>query len=186
MESINNSALKEKIINKKKSNLSINFEKEIDYVLSNNYKTHNQVKARDFTPGILVNNGIDDLPMLMTAKHIKSTIWTKKEAIINNDYSKNINYHGLGKQTLLKVVDSLDDPLYIYKISNDNYLIITELKDKENRNIVVPVKINGKGTYNNVYIMQNQIKSAYGKNNLYSYIQNNQFKKIYEKRNYFK
>src|SRR5699024_8333698 len=50
------------------------------------------------------------------------------------------------------------------------------------RNVVVPIKIDGKGTYNDVYIDENQIKSAYGRNNLEKYLKNNNFEKIYTKK----
>ena len=71
--------------------ISRNFSNEIDEVLTGKYKSNNQVKARDFTPEILVNNGVKDLPMLITAKHVKSTILTELEAKNSNMYEKNVN-----------------------------------------------------------------------------------------------
>ncbi len=165
-----------------KYHISRNLSNEIDEVLVGKYKSNNQVKTRDFTPEILVNNGVKDLPMLMTAKHIKSTILTEEEAKNNNMYEKNVNYHGLGKKTLINVINSLDNPIEIYKTSQNEFLIITEILDKQCNNIVVPIRINGKGTYNDVYIEENQIKSAYGRRNLTKYIQNNNFEKIYTKK----
>lgn len=166
----------------KEKNISTHFSNEIDNVLNNAYSSQNQVKARDFTPKILIENGVKDLPMLMTAKHIKSTILTEIEAKNNNFYDKKTNYHGLGKETLLNVINNLDSPLAIYKTSPNNFLIITEFTDSIGRNIVVPIKIDGKGIYNNIYINENQIKSAYGRNNLSSYLNNNNFEKIYIKK----
>lgn len=167
--------------NLKKYNVSSNFLQEIDLVLNGIYGSSNQVKARDYTPKILVDNGVKDLPMLMTAKHIKSTILTKEEAIIRNIYIKNVNYHGLGKNLLIKAIESMDYPLEIYKKSNNNYIIITEIKNNMGDNIIVPIKVNGKGVYNNIYIKENQITSVYGKRNLQNYIKNNNFKIIYKK-----
>lgn len=167
--------------NLKKCNISSNFSQEIDLVLNGTYNSSNQVKAKDYTPKILVDNGVNDLPMLMTAKHIKSTILTKEEAIKKGIINKKIHYHGLGKEILLEVIDRLDNPLEIYKQSDNNYLIITEMVDDDNKQIIVPLEINGKGTYNDVFIEENQIKTVYGHKNLDGYLKYNDFEKIYKK-----
>ncbi len=45
----------------------------------------------------------------------------------------------------------------------------------------MPVKVDGKGWYNDVHLDENQLKSVYGKNNLDTYIKNNSLEKIYQK-----
>ena len=75
----------------------------------------------------------------------------------------------------------MDNPSEIYKQSDNNYLIITELTDNNNNPIIIPIQINGKGTYNNLIIDENQISSVYGRKNLDNYISSNKFSKIYEK-----
>ncbi len=165
----------------KKYHISPNFSNEIDNVLNDNISSNTQVKARDYTPKILVNSGVKDLPMLITQKHIKSIIYTQEEAKKMGLPIKNVNYHGLGKEMLIKAIDGLDDPDSIYKINNEDYLVITQFKDNNNREIVVPIRIDGKGRYNNVFIDENQIKSVYGRNNLSNYIKNNNFELIYKK-----
>ena len=165
-----------------KYHVSENFSNEIDKALNNELKSNTQVKARDYTPQILVKNGVQDLPMLITQKHIKSIIYTPDEATKLKLPTKNINYHGLGKDLLIKAIDNLDSPKEIYKTNDNNYLIITEFKDNNNREIVVPIQINGKGRYNDVFIDENQIKSVYGRNRLSNYIKNNNFEKIYTKK----
>lgn len=167
--------------NLKKCNVSSNFSQEIDLVLNGTYNSSNQVKAKDYTPKILVDNGVNDLPMLMTAKHIKSTILTKEEAKERNIYVKNVNYHGLGKELLIEVIKSMDYPLEIYKKSNNNYIIVTKTKNIKGDYIIVPIKVDGKGVYNNIYIKENQIMSVYGKRNLKNYIKSNNFKLVYKK-----
>lgn len=169
----------DKLVNK--YNASSNFSYEIDCVLNGKYNSNNQVKARDYTPKILVDNGVKDLPMLMTAKHIKSTILTEEEAKSKKNFIKNVNYYGLGKELLIEAINSMDWPLEIYKKSSNNYIIITEIKNKRGDNIIIPIKVNGKGIYNDVYIEENQITSVYGKRNLDNYIKNNKFKLIYKK-----
>lgn len=164
-----------------KYHVSKNFSTEIDKTLNNKLSSNTQVKARDYTPEILVKNGIKDLPMLITQKHIKSVIYTLQEAQNLSLPTKNINYHGLGKELLIKAIDNLDTPKAIYKTNNENFLVVTELKDKNGKKIVVPIQINGKGRYNDVFIDENQIKSVYGRNNLNKYLRDNNFEEIYKK-----
>ena len=82
---------------------------------------------------------------------------------------------------MIIVIENIDYPLEIYKKSNNSYIIITEIKNNMGDNIIVPVKIHGKGVYDNIYINENQITSVYGKRNLQNYINNNNFKIIYKK-----
>ena len=161
--------------------VSEDFSNEIDKALQNKLPSNTQVKARDFTPDILVKNGVPDLPMLITQRHIKSIIYTLEEAQKLNLETKGINYHGLGKDLLIKAIDNMDSPKAIYKTGENDFLIITELKDKNNNGIVIPIQINGRGRYNNVFIDENQIKSVYGRNNLNNYIKKNDFEEIYKK-----
>lgn len=161
--------------------ISENFSSEIDKALNNQLQSNTQVKARDYTPQILVDNGVDNLPMLITQKHIKSTIYTLQEAENLGLPTKNVNYHGLGKDLLIKAIDNLDSPQAIYKTSENNYLVVTEFKDNNGKEIVIPIQINGNGRYNNVFIDENQIKSVYGRNNLDNYINKNNFEQIYKK-----
>lgn len=161
--------------------ISENFSDEIDKALKNELPSNTQVKARDFTPKILVDSGVQDLPMLITQKHIKSTIYTQQEAQALGLQTKNVNYHGLGKELLIKAIDNLDSPQAIYKTSENNYLVVTEFKDNNGKEIIVPIQINGNGRYNDVFIDENQIKSVYGRNNLDNYINKNNFEQIYKK-----
>lgn len=165
-----------------KNNVSKDIKEDIDKVLNNIYPKSQQVKVRDTTPEVLLNNNVKDLPMLITQRHIKSIIYSLKEAKKLKLPTKNINYHGLGKELFLKVINNLDNPKAIYKKDNNNYIIITEFMDIFNREIIIPIQINGKGLYNNKYIDENQIKSVYGRNNLQNYLIMNNFEQIYKKK----
>ncbi len=165
-----------------KYHISENFSSEIDKALNGELGENSQVKARDYTPEVLVKNGVRDLPMLITQRHVKSIIYTEEEARkLGLKTGGNNHYHGLGKELLIKSVDSMDAPLGIYKQDYDHYLIVTEIKNSSGDNIIVPVKIDGKGTYNNVYIDENQILSVYGKKNLENYLERNNFQCVYQK-----
>ena len=162
--------------------ISENFSREIDKALNGTMPRNSQVKARDYTPKVLVENGVKDLPMLITQNHVRSIVYTDAEAAALGIKKKGTNYHGLGKELLTKAIDGMDDPLAIYKQGGDNYLVITQLKDNAGNDIIVPVKVNGNGVYNDVFIDENQIKTVYGKDNLENYLKENSLDKIYEKR----
>ena len=157
-------------------------ETDIEKVLSNIYPKNQQVKVRDTTPEILLNNNVKNLPMLITQRHIKSIIYSLKEAKKLKLPTKNINYHGLGKELFLKVINNLDNPKAVYKKDDNNYIIVSQYKDSSNREIIIPMQSNGKGLYNNKYIEENQIKSVYGRNNLQNYLIINNFEQIYKKK----
>lgn len=172
----------EKNSSKAKYHISETFSDEIDAVLNGSMNPNSQVRARDFTPSILVENGVKNLPMLITQKHIKSIVYTEEDAKrLGLDMSSKNHYHGLGKALLIKAIDNMDNPAAIYRKDADHYIIITELRDSNGNDIVIPIKIDGKGTYNNVYIDENQILSVYGRKNLDSYLSKNQFECIYKK-----
>lgn len=152
---------------------------DIDRVLNNIYPKSQQIKIREDTPTALLGGETKNLPMLITQRHIKSIIYTLEEAKELKLKAKNINYHGLGKELLLKVIDSLDYPKSIYKKDNNNYIIVSEFKDINNREIIIPIQINAIGNYNDEYIKENQIKSVYGRNDLENYLKINDFEQIY-------
>lgn len=163
----------------------------IDNVL-NNINERNPVRLRDYTPDILVQNGIKDLPMYENPSHIRKNILTVKEAqSLGLSVMPGDHYHGLGKELFLRVIDSLDNPRVIFKNKNNNdFLILTVLKDNQGDNIVVPIEVETTTYANNMNIDTNRIKSIYGYNNnrksLNEYIKhnmnNNIFEKIYEQK----
>ena len=166
--------------------------KNVDNILKN-INERNPVKLRDYTPKILVDNGIKDLPMYENPSHIRKNILTEQEAKqLGLSIGTRDHYHGLGKDIYIKAIDSLDNPRVIFKNKNGkDYLILTMIKDKNNNNIVVPIEIQTETYINRIRIDTNRIKSVYGYekvNNidLNEYIKNNlkkqKFQKIYEQK----
>ena len=139
------------------------------------------IRLTDTTPSVMLGRrGVDNLPMLMKASHIRENILTKQEAAkLGLDTGKGINYHGLGEEVFKKVIDSLDDISVGYRgtpKANDpsrrenSFLLISTVKDNDGNTIVVPVYINEMGSYNRVLIRTNKIASVYGKSSLSEYI----------------
>ena len=125
-----------------REHVSKNISQDIDNVL-NNINERNPVRLRDYTPSILVKNGIKDLPMYENPAHIRKNILTETEAKkIGLSINSRDHYHGLGKDLYIKAIDSLDNPRVIFKRNNGkDYLILTTLKDNKNNNIIVPIEI---------------------------------------------
>lgn len=175
-----------------KYHISSNLSNDIDNVLVN-LNERNPVKLREYTPNILVQNGIKDLPMYENPSHIRKNILTENEARnIGLQVAKNDHYHGLGKELYIKVIDSLDNPRAVlkYKNKSNEYIILTVVKDSQGNNIIVPVEVETDTYVNNVKIDINRIKSVYGYDrtnpDLNKYIKdsikNNNLEKIYEKK----
>ncbi len=172
--------------------VSENLNNNIDNILKN-IQERNPVKLRDYTPAILVDNGVKDFPMYENPSHIRKNILTDVEAQkLGLAINSRDHYHGLGKELYIKAIDSLDNPRVIFKNNNNNeYLILTVIKDKNNNNIVVPIEIETSTKVNNIKIDINRVKTVYGyeeKNNidLNNYIKHNigenKFTKIYEQK----
>ena len=75
--------------------------------------------------------------------------------------------HGLNTEQLLLSIKSLTNPIMVLKGSVDNSLVaITELKDSQNREIIVPVSLNKQGFASEI----NEIVSVYGREEFSKYI----------------
>lgn len=155
-----------------KFHLSRNALNEVNDALNNkNTDINSMVKLRDYTPKQLVSVGVSDLPMLVRKGHLRENILTDTEANNKGYSTKGKHYHGLGIDTYMKAIDSLDEPIAVYqytdkgKYSKDNFIVLTEVKDSSNNNIIVPIEIHKKGQYNKVEIDTNRIKTTYGKSN---------------------
>lgn len=161
--------------------LRVGAEADVERALNDKNYTED-VFLTESSPSIIASQkGARNLPMLMKASHIRENIFTEQEAKQNGlKVNSNINYHGLGKDLFLKVIDGLDDVKLAYRgtknASNpsrrENYfLLISQYKDANANTINVPVFIDEKGQYNRVFIDTNKIATVFGRDNLSSYIQ---------------
>ena len=154
---------------------------DVDKALKDKNYTED-VYLTESSPSIIASQkGVRNLPMLMKASHIRENVFTEQEAkklgLKVNEY---INYHGLGKDLFLKIIDGLDDVKLAYRgtknASNpsrrENYfLLISQYKDAGGNTINVPVFIDEKGQYNRVFIDTNKIATVFGRDNFSEYIQ---------------
>ena len=142
------------------------FPEEVDAVLSGADTTSTHIKVMN-TPKILRDVGLKDLPILMTAKHLKS--------ITRDSGPESMNYHGLSVRTVKRLPELLSDPVMILDsmTRDDSVVVLTEVKDKENRPIIAAVKVDGIGRLENKIVSAHILTSTYGRNNFNDFMERN-------------
>lgn len=147
------------------------FDKQVDDVLSGADTTSSHLEVLKVTPPLLRMVGVPNLPILMTARHVKT--------ITQESGTDSANYHGLGVELIKKLPELISDPVMIMdSISPDekaknSIVIVTQMVDKENRPVIGAIKLNGVGRQNSKIISANILTSAYGKDNFQSFIERN-------------
>ncbi len=139
------------------------FSEQVDAVLSGADTTSTHIKVSN-TPKILRDVGLPNLPILITAKHLRS--------ITQDSGTESMNYHGLGEKAIKKLPELLADPVMIMDslTREDSVVVLTEIFDKENRPVIAAIKIDGIGRQNGEIISANILTSVYGKDNFESFL----------------
>lgn len=152
---------------KEKVEANSSFAKQVDCVLLGADTTSTHLKVMS-TPLILRQLGASNLPILMTAKHMKNIVANK-----GND--ENVNYHGLGDDIVKRLPELIADPVMVMDslTRDDSIVVLTSAVDKENRPIIGAIKFDGIGNLNNIEISANILTSVYGRNNFNDFIQRN-------------
>lgn len=137
------------------------FAEQVDEVLEGRMQFYSAVKVCD-TPEILIEAGCEQLPMLMTQKHLKDAMEEKDE--------NNIHKHGLTKNQILNMPQLLNEPVVIYdSLSRDDcVVVVTSDFDSDKLPILAAVRPNGSGRYELETINSNFIMSYHGRNNFYN------------------
>ena len=152
-------------LDKGASEIVIDFEKQVDSILSGS-NTSDSIIAVMQTPELLQKAGLPNLPIFITAKHIKT---------ITQPYGKkSANYHGLKIETLKLLPKHISNPVIIADslTQKNSIVIITELTDSNNNPIIAAIKLNGQVNINNKYIKANILTSTYGKENFENFLKN--------------
>ncbi|MBR5552265.1 MAG: hypothetical protein IKV98_00280 [Clostridia bacterium] len=129
------------------------FAEQVDDVLAGTFDRTNAVYVGK-TPKILQDVGLNgNLPMLTTANHIRNSNKPKNTAK---------HHHGLSRNQIKSIPDKIANPVIIMDAleeSRNSIVVVTDMLDKDNSPIVVSVKTDGKGMYNNVEIKSNFLTS---------------------------
>ena len=120
------------------------------------------------TPPIYQEIGFERLPVMITAKHLKNVM---------QDWGSdtNVNYHGLTPDIIAQIPEAIKKPLVIMQSQNvehpEDIIAVVELKDKDNKPIIIPFSPNKKGYVNDIQVDINLAKTIYGKDNFNAFIQ---------------
>lgn len=147
---------------------NLNFAQQIEKVIEGTYPKNNMLIVLDHTPEVLQEIGLNNYPITLTQRHL-NTIMNEK-----GNY-KNANYHNLGKELVKKIPEAISKPLNVLQSDTDSnsIVVITNLADSHDRPIIASIRIDGKGSINNVEIDSNVMTSAYGRNNYDQFMQRN-------------
>ena len=139
------------------------FAKQVDEVLNGADTSSTHLKVMD-TPKLLQEAGLPNLPILLTANHLKSISGVKN--------SGKGNFHNLSTNLVKKIPSYIANPVLIADSFTDDksIVIVTEAIDSQNRPVIAAIRLDGRGQYENRYIKANILTSAYGKDNCQSFL----------------
>ena len=153
--------------------ISVDLDKQIDDVLNDTVpKDYTHVYLGETTKA-LKELGWNDLPMLMTNQHVYSVINEKKDK--GARYKKIRNYHNLGKEKFMQVLEDIERPWMIIKSNNKennaDLVMVSSVVDKNGNVVIAAVKPNGVGRKKTATLDANIMLSMYGKETLHNYVE---------------
>ncbi|WP_353423136.1 hypothetical protein [Christensenella massiliensis] len=150
----------------------IRYEREIDGVFDGSLPTGSEI-IMGRTPEILTLYGAPDLPLHMTQATVRKIAYPE-------------GYHGgkhnLGIQAVKDLPDQLVDPIAILinkSHPNNSVVVISEWNDVDGNRVIVPIQFNRQGAIT----VQNQITSAFGREDMSQYLGKDNENVIYTKNN---
>lgn len=138
------------------------FEEQVEKVRNNKWSGLNALYVGE-TSQILLDVGLDQLPMLYTKKHLEEAVKPK------NDKK---HQHGLTYEQIKEMPNIIKEPAIILDSlsRNDSIVMISDILDNMGQPILVSIKINGSGMYNLKKVDSNFITSMYGRKGIEGFI----------------
>lgn len=135
------------------------FSKKLDDYLNSNEKTSEPLTIGRTPNSLSISGAKSELNIVITPSTISKCMAEADE---------HYHGHGLSAEIMKQLPAEIRNPAMIFKGNKDNSLVaITELKDKENREIMIAVALSDKKGFKEV----NRISSAYGRNNMTNFLQ---------------
>ncbi len=133
------------------------FSEELDIFLQAERTTENLLVG--LTSNVLALSGANpDLNVVISPRTIIKVM---------SEPDEHYHGHGLSADIVKKIPQELRSPIMVFKGNRDNSLVvITELRDNEQRDIMIAVSLNEINNHHEV----NRIASMYGRNNMANYI----------------
>ena len=141
-----------------------NFAAKVDDFISGNLPP-NEVLRLGTTPNCLRITGADAIPLIITQSVLANSMENINAS--KTASKKHSEQHDIQIEIIKNLPKLMRNPIMINKGSHpDTVVIISEAKNKEGHNIVIPMILNVKGQNGRV----NRITTIHGKNNLESYL----------------
>jgi len=149
------------------SQVQAEFEKNVDAVIDNQYKTRDSLLLGS-TPEVLKKLGIANLPIIMGQGHVYSTAVSEDQAKKDGRYSKDVNYHNMGKDNIKKLYDLISDPVMIITSEThpDDSIVVLVNMDKNGEPVIVPIVVEGFGMNKGLRIDASAVTSFLNKKNV--------------------
>lgn len=142
-----------------------NFSEKIDDYINGKLRP-DEVLRVGTTPFCLREVGADAIPLVVTQSVIANSM-ENTGTLSNNTSKKHTEQHNVPESVIKNIPQALRNPVLICKGNlRDTLVVISDQKNKEQQNIIVPMVLNVKGQHGRV----NRITTIHGKKNIQNYL----------------
>lgn len=136
-------------------------------VAENRYRGADEIYIGETSDFLTREIGVDAAKVTMPASKAYAAMVTAEQAKMDNRYAKNTNYHGLGPDGLLEILEKSENPVAAFvskpgeKGSRRNRLVLVTDKEINGGTAVVVEEIETRGKYKNKLLDVNKVITAY-------------------------
>lgn len=140
---------------------------ELRRVAENRYRGADEIYIGETSDFLTREIGVDAAKVTMPASKAYAAMVTEERAKMDNRYAKNTNYHGLGADGLLEILEKSENPVAAFvskpgeKGSRRNRLVLVTDKEINGGTAVVVEEIETRGKYKNKLLDVNKVITAY-------------------------
>lgn len=136
-------------------------------VAENRYRGADEIYIGETSDFLTREIGVDAAKVTMPASKAYAAMVTEEQAKVDNRYDKNINYHGLGAEGMLEILEKSENPVAAFvpkpgeKGSRLNRLVLVTDQEINGGNAVVVEEIESQGRLKGKKLKVNKVITAY-------------------------
>lgn len=140
---------------------------ELRRVAENRYRGADEIYIGETSDFLTREIGVDAAKVTMPASKAYAAMVTEEQAKVDNRYDKNINYHGLGAEGMLEILEKSENPVAAFvskpgeKGSRLNRLVLVTDQEINGGNAVVVEEIESQGRLKGKNLKVNKVITAY-------------------------
>ncbi len=154
--------------------LSKNLSNDLDKILNQEVDASETELLIGTTSRVLTEIlGAENHKVLMPVKKAYAAMVDEETGVKSRYYDKKVNYHNLGKEKVIKVLQASEDPVMILNpvsegkgIIPNRLMIITDITDNNGKPIIVIQNVESDGTLNRKSITSNKVITIYDKKDI--------------------